>query len=77
MLVFSGVDYPPEADAGPDMILHLPKNYVTLNGSLSKDDRDSSAQLSYVWTKVTKGLPVDMEVCVSAELSLFFSSAVT
>lgn len=43
-------DYPPEANAGGDVILYLPENRVTLNGSLSSDDREIT---TWEWTKVT------------------------
>lgn len=46
--VLKGIDYPPEANAGPDVILYLPHNNVTLNGSLSTDDREIVA---WEWTK--------------------------
>jgi len=41
-------DYPPEANAGPSIILYLPRNNVTLNGSLSSDDKGIQ---SWEWTK--------------------------
>ncbi|XP_037047576.1 dyslexia-associated protein KIAA0319-like protein [Bradysia coprophila] len=41
-------DYPPEANAGADVILYLPHNNVTLNGSQSTDDREIVA---WEWTK--------------------------
>ncbi|XP_024084627.1 dyslexia-associated protein KIAA0319-like protein isoform X2 [Cimex lectularius] len=41
-------DYPPEANAGPSVILYLPKNNVTLNGNLSSDDKGI---VSWEWTK--------------------------
>ena len=31
-------DYPPTANAGEDIIIHLPKNEVTLHGNGSSDD---------------------------------------
>ena len=31
-------DYPPTANAGEDIIIHLPKNQVTLHGNGSSDD---------------------------------------
>lgn len=41
-------DYPPVANAGQDVILYLPHNSVTLNGSLSTDDKGI---VSWEWTK--------------------------
>lgn len=46
--VLKGMDYPPNANAGQDVILYLPHNNVTLNGSLSTDDREIVA---WEWTK--------------------------
>uniref|UniRef100_T1GY78 PKD/Chitinase domain-containing protein n=1 Tax=Megaselia scalaris TaxID=36166 RepID=T1GY78_MEGSC len=46
--VLKGTDYPPEANAGADVILYLPHNNVTLNGTLSKDDQEIVA---WEWTK--------------------------
>lgn len=41
-------DYPPEANAGPSIVIYLPKNNVTLNGNLSTDDKGIA---SWEWTK--------------------------
>lgn len=46
--VLKANDYPPEANAGNDVIVYLPNNNVTLNGSQSKDDREITA---WEWTK--------------------------
>lgn len=46
--VLKGIDYPPNANAGSDVIVYLPHNNVTLNGSLSNDDREIVA---WEWTK--------------------------
>lgn len=46
--VLKANDYPPEANAGSDVILYLPANHVTLNGSLSTDDREITR---WEWTK--------------------------
>ncbi|KAL5280452.1 KIAA0319L family protein [Megaselia abdita] len=48
IVVLKGTDYPPEANAGADVILYLPHNNVTLNGTLSKDDQEIVA---WEWTK--------------------------
>lgn len=56
-LAYNGKDYPPIADPGPDVVLHLPHNYVTLNGSNSRDDHGN---LTYLWAKVGYGLSGDM-----------------
>ncbi|XP_063227382.1 dyslexia-associated protein KIAA0319-like protein isoform X2 [Bacillus rossius redtenbacheri] len=41
-------DYPPEANAGQDVLVYLPRNNLTLNGNLSTDDRGIA---SWEWTK--------------------------
>nr|CAD7198983.1 unnamed protein product [Timema douglasi] len=46
--VLKVTDYPPEANAGQDIIVYLPKNNLTLNGNLSTDDRLIA---SWEWTK--------------------------
>lgn len=46
--VLQEIDYPPQANAGPDVILYLPHNSVTLNGTLSTDDHEIVA---WEWTK--------------------------
>jgi len=42
------VDYPPQSNPGPDVIVYLPHNKVTLNGSLSSDDHEI---VGWEWTK--------------------------
>ncbi|KAK7867796.1 hypothetical protein R5R35_001209 [Gryllus longicercus] len=46
--VLKVTDYPPEANAGQDIIIYLPHNNLTLNGNLSTDDRGI---VSWEWTK--------------------------
>lgn len=46
--VLKVTDYPPEANAGEDVIIHLPRNEITLNGNLSTDDH---AITTWEWTK--------------------------
>lgn len=46
--VLKVTDYPPEANAGQNVIVYLPHNNLTLNGSLSSDDRGI---VSWEWTK--------------------------
>lgn len=46
--VVEEIDYPPQANAGADVILYLPHNSITLNGTLSTDDHGI---LSWEWTK--------------------------
>jgi dyslexia-associated protein KIAA0319-like protein len=57
--VIKETDYPPEANAGQDVIIYLPQNAVTLNGNQSKDDRGIS---SWEWTKNSSSKVVDMQV---------------
>jgi hypothetical protein len=37
--VLKEIDYPPTANAGPDVVIHLPQNEVTLYGNQSTDDK--------------------------------------
>lgn len=46
--VVKAIDYPPSANAGQPVILYLPQNNVTLDGSLSTDDHEITA---WEWTK--------------------------
>ncbi len=48
MTVNEETDYPPIANAGDDVILHLPKNEITLNGNKSKDDHGI---VQWEWTR--------------------------
>lgn len=57
--VIKETDYPPEANAGQDVIIYLPQNALTLNGNQSKDDRGIS---SWEWTKNSTSKAVDMQV---------------
>ncbi|XP_055595253.1 dyslexia-associated protein KIAA0319-like protein [Uranotaenia lowii] len=58
--VLKEIDYPPEANAGQNVIVYLPNNNVTLNGSLSKDDHGIVA---WEWTKASsdQSKAVDMQ----------------
>lgn len=46
--VLKAIDYPPSANAGKPVILYLPQNNVTLDGSASTDDHEITA---WEWTK--------------------------
>lgn len=46
--VVEEIDYPPQANAGADVILYLPHNNITLNGTLSTDDHQI---VQWEWTK--------------------------
>ncbi|KAG8239891.1 hypothetical protein J437_LFUL019482, partial [Ladona fulva] len=51
-------DYPPEANAGQDVIVYLPHNAVILQGNRSTDDRGI---VSWEWTKRPGDKAVDMQ----------------
>lgn len=52
-------DYPPKANAGSDVVIHLPQNSVILYGNLSTDDKGIE---SYEWIKSTDDkLAADMQ----------------
>ena len=61
--VLKVTDYPPEANAGQDVIVYLPRNNLTLNGNLSTDDRGI---VSWEWTKS----PSDQDKAVDMQVSL-------
>lgn len=66
--VVEEVDYPPQSNAGSDVILYLPHNNVTLNGTLSTDDHQI---VSWEWTKdSTDEAAVDMQNTHTPYLSL-------
>ncbi|XP_026472813.1 dyslexia-associated protein KIAA0319-like protein [Ctenocephalides felis] len=58
--VIKGIDYPPSAIAGEDVIIYLPHNNLTLNGNLSTDDREI---VTWQWTKASsdQSKAVDMQ----------------
>ncbi|XP_059205443.1 dyslexia-associated protein KIAA0319-like protein [Centropristis striata] len=47
LLVNKAKDYPPVANAGPNQVIQLPRNSITLYGNQSTDDHDP---LSYEWS---------------------------
>ncbi|XP_073962092.1 dyslexia-associated protein KIAA0319 isoform X2 [Choristoneura fumiferana] len=67
--VLNHTDYPPEANAGQDVIIYLPNNNLTLNGSLSTDDHEIT---SWEWTKAAEdeNKAVDMQNTHSPYLQL-------
>ncbi|KAL4708995.1 hypothetical protein ACJJTC_005856 [Scirpophaga incertulas] len=67
--VLNHTDYPPEANAGQDVIIYLPNNNLTLNGSLSTDDHEIT---SWEWTKSAEdeNKAVDMQNTHSPYLQL-------
>lgn len=50
--VLKEADYPPTANAGPDIVVYLPTNSVTLNGSASTDDKGIA---SWQWARADDG----------------------
>ncbi|CAH0563661.1 unnamed protein product [Brassicogethes aeneus] len=46
--VLKFTDYPPEANAGEDKIIYLPRNSIILNGNMSTDDHNITI---WEWTK--------------------------
>lgn len=60
LLVNKATDYRPTANAGPNQVITLPHNYITLNGNQSTDDHDN---LSYEWSlsPESKGKVVEMQ----------------
>ncbi|CAH2284496.1 dyslexia-associated KIAA0319 homolog isoform X1 [Pelobates cultripes] len=61
------VDYPPLANAGPNQVITLPQNYITLNGNESSDDHQI---VSYKWSLSpnSKGKIVAMKGVISPYL---------
>ncbi|XP_068951150.1 dyslexia-associated protein KIAA0319 homolog [Petaurus breviceps papuanus] len=47
LIVNKPVDYPPLANAGPNQVITLPQNFITLNGNQSSDDHQI---VSYEWS---------------------------
>lgn len=58
--VIKATDYRPTANAGPNQVITLPRNYITLYGNQSTDDHDN---LSYEWSlsPESKGKVVEMQ----------------
>jgi hypothetical protein len=55
------MDYRPVANAGPNQVITLPRNAVTLHGNQSADDHEP---LAYEWSlsPESKGKVVEMQV---------------
>lgn len=60
-------DYPPEANAGNDIVIRLPNNSVTLDGSKSKDDKGF---LTYAWRKTAESPICDLLGTSKAKLQV-------
>lgn len=61
LTVNKAVDYPPVANAGPNQVITLPQNSITLFGNQSTDDHGIA---SYEWSLSpgSKGKVVEMQV---------------
>lgn len=64
LTVKKAVDYPPVANAGPNQVITLPQNSITLYGNQSTDDHSI---VSYEWllSPNSKGKVMEMQVSVS------------
>ncbi|XP_066919277.1 dyslexia-associated protein KIAA0319-like protein isoform X1 [Clytia hemisphaerica] len=60
-------DYPPEANAGNDVVIRLPNNSVILDGSRSKDDK---GKLLYAWRKTPESPICDLTGSSQAKLKV-------
>ncbi|RWS17862.1 dyslexia-associated protein KIAA0319-like protein [Dinothrombium tinctorium] len=68
--VLKETDYPPTANAGPDVIINLPQNEVTLNGNMSTDDKGIVGWLWIRSPEDEKGKAVDMDGTTTPYLHL-------
>lgn len=61
LTVNKAVDYPPVANAGPNQVITLPQNSITLYGNQSTDDHSI---VSYEWllSPNSKGKVMEMQV---------------
>ncbi|XP_051949288.1 dyslexia-associated protein KIAA0319-like protein isoform X2 [Xyrauchen texanus] len=69
LLVNKATDYRPTANAGPNQVITLPRNYITLYGNQSTDDHEN---LSYEWSlsPESKGKVVEMQGVRTPSLQL-------
>ncbi|XP_045183076.2 dyslexia-associated protein KIAA0319-like protein isoform X2 [Mercenaria mercenaria] len=66
--VIKETDYPPKANAGSDVVIHLPQKSVVLYGNLSTDDKGI---VSYEWIKASgDNLAADTQGARTSELHL-------
>lgn len=68
LTVNKAVDYPPVANAGPNQVITLPQNSITLYGNQSTDDHSI---VSYEWllSPNSKGKVMEMQVSVALPYS--------
>ena len=62
------VDYPPNANAGDDVLITLPENSVNLYANASSDDKGIA---SYEWKPKTEGFSADVEVSMLSFISSY------
>lgn len=69
LLVHKAMDYKPVANAGPNQVITLPRNAITLYGNQSKDDHEP---LAYEWSLSpnSKGKVVEMQGVRTPNLQL-------
>uniref|UniRef100_H3B6P1 KIAA0319 like n=1 Tax=Latimeria chalumnae TaxID=7897 RepID=H3B6P1_LATCH len=69
LLVNKAVDYPPVANAGPNQVITLPQNSITLNGNQSSDDHNI---VTYEWSlsPSSKGKVMEMQGVRTSVLQL-------
>uniref|UniRef100_W5LWA4 KIAA0319 like n=1 Tax=Lepisosteus oculatus TaxID=7918 RepID=W5LWA4_LEPOC len=69
LAVNKAVDYPPVANAGPNQVITLPRNYITLYGNQSTDDH---GPLGYEWTLSpnSKGKVMEVQGVMTSTLQL-------
>lgn len=65
-LGFTGLDEPPRSDAGQDLVVQLPTDWVVLDGRDSTDDHDI---IHYDWALVKGDPSVKMKVNLSLSLN--------
>ncbi len=68
------VNQPPAVNAGPDLTISLPTDYVTLHG-IATDDGLPGGNLTIAWTTVDGPVPVVFGTAGSAETTAQFSTA--
>ena len=61
LVVLSDINKPPEANAGPDVVVHLPNRAAELDGSSSHDDHGI---VEYEWSRDPKSPAAGVSVCI-------------
>lgn len=72
LTVNKAVDYPPVANAGPNQVITLPQNSITLYGNQSTDDHSI---VSYEWllSPNSKGKVMEMQVSAGLQCSTWIA----